>query len=205
MPRDSTATRERLVAEAERLFATQGIWQVTVREIVEAAGQKNVSALSYHFGSREGVLEHILASHARELDERRHQLLTPLDETTTTAAIVTALVRCLTERMRTESGRHYVRIVAQLSSRFPGWQNDATGGVHLTAALDLLARRPVDLPEVVRRERVVAMIMLMTSSLAERARLMGRGRRLALADADYEANLIDMLVGVITAPASLPA
>ena len=54
MPRDATATNERLLREAERLFARRGLYQVTVREITEAAGQRNVSALNYHFGSREG-------------------------------------------------------------------------------------------------------------------------------------------------------
>ena len=35
MPRDSTATKERLLREAERLFARRGLYQVTVREITE--------------------------------------------------------------------------------------------------------------------------------------------------------------------------
>ena len=34
-------------------------------EIVNAAGQRNVSALTYHFGSREGLLESILIRPAR--------------------------------------------------------------------------------------------------------------------------------------------
>ncbi len=51
MPRDATATREQRSAERERLFARRRLYQVKVREIVEAAGQRNVSALNYHFGS----------------------------------------------------------------------------------------------------------------------------------------------------------
>lgn len=46
MPRDGTATKARLLREAERLFARRGVWQITVREITQAAGQRNVSALS---------------------------------------------------------------------------------------------------------------------------------------------------------------
>ncbi len=70
MPRDSTATKERLLREAERLFARRGLYQVTVREITEAAEQRNVSALSYHFGSREGLLDAILVA-PRRPDRRR--------------------------------------------------------------------------------------------------------------------------------------
>ena len=87
MPRDSTATRDRLLAEAERLFAEVGIYQVTVREIVEAAEQKNPSALSYHFGSREGVLDEILKRHGDPIDVRRGELMAGFDATTSTAAI----------------------------------------------------------------------------------------------------------------------
>ncbi|MCB1040403.1 MAG: TetR family transcriptional regulator, partial [Acidimicrobiales bacterium] len=44
------ATRARLLDEAERLLARRGIEGVTTREIVEAAEQRNASAVSYHFG-----------------------------------------------------------------------------------------------------------------------------------------------------------
>ena len=57
MPRDSTETRARLLEESERRFAEQGVWQAGIGEIVAAAGQRNASALTYHFGSREGVLD----------------------------------------------------------------------------------------------------------------------------------------------------
>ena len=41
---------------AEALFAERGLDGVTTREILDAAGQKNQSALQYHFGSREGLI-----------------------------------------------------------------------------------------------------------------------------------------------------
>ena len=75
MPRDATETKARLAREAERLFATRGVYQVTVREIVNAAGQRNVSALTYHFGSREGLLEAILIQHGDPTDVARGEHL----------------------------------------------------------------------------------------------------------------------------------
>ena len=60
---------ERLLREAERLFARRGLYQVKVREIIEAAGQRNVSALNYHFGSREGSSTR--SSPPRRPDRRR--------------------------------------------------------------------------------------------------------------------------------------
>ena len=70
MPRDATETRNRLRREAERLFARRGVYEATLREITEAAGQRNVSALNYHFGSREGIVQAILEYHG----ERRGDL-----------------------------------------------------------------------------------------------------------------------------------
>jgi hypothetical protein len=110
-------------------------------------------------------------------------------------------------RLADERGRNYLLIVAQLAARFPTWRDarrDIDHG-HLLQALDLLERRPANLPEPVRRERLVAMMQLMTASLAERARLLDSGGEVLLDDADYAANLTDMLAGVLGAPATLPA
>ena len=63
MARDGTETRTRLLMEAERLFAEVGVWQAATGDIVRSAGQRNASALTYHFGSRQGALDAILAEH----------------------------------------------------------------------------------------------------------------------------------------------
>ena len=50
------ATRQALMLAAEQLFADKGANNVTIREIVETAGQKNESALQYHFKNLEGLI-----------------------------------------------------------------------------------------------------------------------------------------------------
>ena len=57
-------TRLWLIETAERLFAERGIDNVSLREINRAAGQKNVAALHYHFGTRESLLEAMQVSQA---------------------------------------------------------------------------------------------------------------------------------------------
>ena len=61
-------TRARLLRAGERLFAEHGIHQVRLREINALAGQRNSSALHYHFGSREGLVEAILSEHQNAMD-----------------------------------------------------------------------------------------------------------------------------------------
>ncbi len=200
MPRDATETRARLIAEAERLFAEQGIWKVRVQDIVAAAGQKNSSALSYHFGSRSGVLDAILREHGEPIDQDRGEVWASLDDDHT-PALIAALVQPLTRRLATDSGRCYLRIVAQLSAEFSRWDFDPTHvPANLNAILRLLRDRSSATDKAQRDERVLGMIQLMTASLAERARRIEAGDPLATQDHEYAANLVDMLTGIIEAP-----
>lgn len=201
MPRDATETRSRLIAEAERLFADQGIWRVRVQDIVAAAGQRNSSAVSYHFGSRQGVLDAILRDHGEPIDqERGHVWAEEGDDGT--PALIEALIQPLTRRLSTSSGRCYLRIVAQLSAEFARWDLDPTHvPANLNAILRLLRDRALAGDKAQRDERVLAMIQLMTASLAERARRIEAGNPLDTDEDVYAANLVDMLTGIIEAPA----
>jgi TetR/AcrR family transcriptional regulator, regulator of cefoperazone and chloramphenicol sensitivity len=204
VPRDATETRERLLAEARRLFATQGVFQTTSREIVEAAGQRNVSALTYHFGSRQGVLGAILLGFDEVLDAERGKLLARIGDGASTRELVAALLVPYARPLATVEGRAYLRIVAQLTERFPEWRDASLTGPYLRRILGILERRPGQLRPAIRRERVVSAITLMTAAMAERARLVAERRRGRLDDAAFLANLADMLVGVLEAPPGPP-
>jgi AcrR family transcriptional regulator len=206
VPRDATATRERLVREAERLFAREGLYRVTTREITQAAGQRNVSALNYHFGSRDGVLDVILARHGDRIDEDRGKRLARIGPDAPTRDLVAALVIPYGTSLETEEGRDYLRIVAQMTDAFAAWRDARPGvGPWLQEILGLIESRPPSLPVALRRERVLGMIMLMTAAMADRARLIEEGRRLPLGRDQFLSNLTDMLVGVLEAPHREPA
>lgn len=70
---------ERLKAEAQRLFANRGIDGVTVRDIAQAAGQKNPAAVGYHFGSKEALIRELIIDGAQIIDARRNQQLDALE------------------------------------------------------------------------------------------------------------------------------
>ena len=73
------ATRELLIRTAERLFAERGIDAVSLREIGQAAGQRNNAATQYHFGTRAGLLQAIYAHRSAAIDQRRRELLDGLE------------------------------------------------------------------------------------------------------------------------------
>lgn len=52
----SLGTRRELLLAAERLFALHGLKGVSLRQIVAATRQRNISTVHYHFGSREALV-----------------------------------------------------------------------------------------------------------------------------------------------------
>lgn len=56
---DGEETKARIIEAAGRLFAERGFSEVTSKEICEAAGT-NLTAVNYHFGSREGLYLRVL-------------------------------------------------------------------------------------------------------------------------------------------------
>ncbi len=72
---ESTSTREQLLDVAEALFLEHGVDGVSLRAIVRASGQKNQSALQYHFGGRDGLIMAILLRRAGQLEAKRRVLM----------------------------------------------------------------------------------------------------------------------------------
>jgi len=107
-------TRTRLVLAAEALFAERGLEGVSLREINRAAGQNNASALHYHFGSRDAVIEAIVALRMPPVDAHRLALLAEPGRDDP-AGLAEALVAPLAAVAREPAGRNnWLRFQAQL-------------------------------------------------------------------------------------------
>jgi AcrR family transcriptional regulator len=109
-------TRERVLAAAERLFATRGIDAVSVRDITEAAGA-NLAAVNYHFGSKHGLIDAVVQRRADQLGQRRSELLDELESSGTVElrSVIGAMVLPTAELIAADpSGRFYVSFLAAL-------------------------------------------------------------------------------------------
>jgi AcrR family transcriptional regulator len=119
-------TKQRLVSAAEDLFAARGIDGVSLREINTAAGQRNSTALQYHFVDRGGLVRAVLAKHHGDIELLRHEMLDLYEEVGEgdLRALAGALVRPSATKLRdADGGRAYLRIHAQvvnLPDRFGG-------------------------------------------------------------------------------------
>ena len=195
MPRNSTDTKTRLLDHAEKMFAEDGVYAVTNRQITEAAGQKNESALNYHFGTRNELIIALLTRRGKELDDARSERLAQIGDNPTTRELVHLLVEVYANCLHTENGCHYLRIVDQLRGWMTDWEfiasfEDDNVHEHLRYILEILQKET-------DAQRVLAMIMLMTAMTASRAQQVSVGRKLPNTHDEYVETLTDMLTGVL--------
>lgn len=74
-PGRADQTREQLIRAAESLFIENGLENVSLRAIIREAGQKNESALQYHFSNRDGLILAIQTQRMAQVDARRTTLI----------------------------------------------------------------------------------------------------------------------------------
>src|SRR3954454_22049946 len=75
MPGAAKSTKEQILLAAERLIADHGVDGVSMRQIGAAVGSGNNSAVLYHFGSKEKLVEAIFEYRLPRLRERRAELI----------------------------------------------------------------------------------------------------------------------------------
>jgi len=202
VPPNADATRERLISAAAQLFAERGIDAVSLREINSAAGQRNTTALQYHFGTREGLLRAVIAKHHTGVEIARHALLDQYEaqDRGDLRVLSAALVRPAAAKLGDgEDGRAYLRILAQLVNRAelqvsgPA-VSDPTDSTYRWRALvgELLPDETVN-----RLHRRYTALRITYVELARRAESPpGRDDRL------FTSHLIDLVTAVLGAPLS---
>ncbi len=210
MPPDASETRDKLLDAATRAFAEHGVFNASLIEITRQAGQRNRSALNYHFGSRDGVLCAVLERHVEFLARREGELLAVASRSPTADVepVIEAIVRPAAELAESGwRGRCYLLIIAELAGEDPASFSpslasalDRTGGYDVYA---LLATRMADVSDTVRVERFALITTFILRSVADRARALGRGRRHGRPQLEYEAfvrNLVAMAAAAMAAP-----
>ena len=203
----SDSTSDKLLRAALHLFARQGL-DVPLRDINELAGQRNASALHYHFGGRPELVQAIIDRY--RLSDEEHAAIEA--ELQSGPHDVRDVVEGLVDRsgawLATPDGRDYIRVVFQFVIRLPLRQQLLEGTeppslASVRAQADLIHEALPDLPEHIVRERAVASLDLVLLQVAERARIIDdEGGQGLLPEDEWKANLVDMATGLLTAPAS---
>jgi AcrR family transcriptional regulator len=205
---DAETTRARIVSVAERLFAERGVDAVSLIEIGKAAGQRNRSAVQYHFLDKAGVLEAIRLKHAPPIEQRREQMLDALGANAQRdlRSLVEVLVRPVADEVRNpDGGAAYVKLNAALIGhpRFPLLSRRATLNPTADRLLRLLSQAAPTLPEPLIGPRMLLVTGLVFHGVADGASL--AKARTRLRDEAWElfvCHLIDSVVALFGAPVS---
>ena len=202
-------TKSAIMDSAEFLMAEHGINGVSLREILRDA-KANPAALNYHFNSKDGLIQAILARRGHGIGVRRLEMLRALETTGATPTVtefIDAVVDPLVEFLHEEGepGRRFLRFVARL-------QSDRTGIIHRMEEEEypemLLGMRRVlatACSTLSKKERMLRMDMVedtMYQSLAN-AEVMSqdwRGNGHAVALDEYVSTLKRFLRGGLSAP-----
>ncbi|MET9549032.1 TetR family transcriptional regulator [Streptomyces sp. NPDC006627] len=202
-----TETREKLIRAGEEVFAAQGVDGAQLRDIVRVAGQSNPSAVQYHFGSRGGLLDAVMAARQERTERVLAAGLAHIGGDTgprTLRALLTALVTAEATELRTERGRRCLRISAQLShesgvrTRTPHPTIDGTVYWELIGRLEECLAPTV--PEPVRLERLDLALTMIGAAMADRARQYLAGTTPLTGEDVFLADLVETTAALLRAP-----
>jgi AcrR family transcriptional regulator len=113
MPGPAQSTKEQILLAAEWLIAHHGVDGVSMRQIGAAVGSGNNSAVLYHFGSKEKLVQAIFEYRLPHLRERRAQIVAerqPVD----LRGWLECQIRAVLEQSELD-GSTYMTFVASLS------------------------------------------------------------------------------------------
>lgn len=204
-------TKSLLLASAEKLFAEYGIAAVSPRQIALAANQHNQSALYYHFGSKEELIEALLEVRMANINLRRLRMLEEMEQQgrmhdmrSLLGAIAFPLVH---EINKTDGGGYYVRFLAHLFADRTlrdilithGEQSEILQRVY--SGLRSLTQA---LPEQLWTERLRFVVGGIINALAGREKMRANGEQgwYDLPEQAYINNLIDVGMACLFIPAS---
>lgn len=197
----------RILRAAEVVIAQQGT-DVSLQEIAIAAGQRNKSAVQYHFGGRDELIGAVVRWRQRELEEERMRLLVASegqDSRDDLHGLLSALVQPMLDLVdggeATHSARFLERVrhhsaVADDLNLFDG---SRPAVAIIFARLDRVLRSSA-VPEALHRYRLESLATALVSLVADYERLKERGE----VEVD-PSDIVTMLAALVLAPHSTPS
>jgi AcrR family transcriptional regulator len=179
-----------------------GIEVVSLREITRAAGQRNATALQYHFGNRRELVRAILAKHNLDVEAERHEMLDELEARSGATARdwVQALVLPAAAKLADrDGGRDYLRIMAELMNR-PDPKFDRQTLEDTRSSINRWRKLMAPLmPElsVNRLHRRFTSLRIMHFKLGRRAKSSRRRD-----DRLFASHLVDLIAAILVSPVS---
>jgi AcrR family transcriptional regulator len=202
-------TRDLILAAAERLFAEHGVGTVSNRQVSEAAGQGNNTAVGYHFGTKADLVRAVVRRHSEPIEQIRAQMLAELPTEPRLGDWVGCLVRPVPEYLGTlGKPTWYARFGAQAMTDPALRQiivDEALTSPQLQQIREGLDASLPTLPANVRVERGDMARHLIVHTCAEYERAVAEGLPTPSPTWQHLAtNLADAITGLLLAPITTP-
>lgn len=196
-------TRQQILDAAEALFAQTGIAHTSTRAILRASGQRNESALQYHFGGRDGLVAALHARRMAQVEQLRQERLAAIapDLDLDLRDILEMQVMPFVDRARADAGFvHYLCAIGEVvfSPRAKLMRLIDHYDIGSDATLRTQMRRVLashDADAMLRRADLCRRFMIM--SLSQWCR--EHGSLDGPASAQFVVDLLDMMTAMLTA------
>ena len=186
--------REDILDAAEQMIAEHGV-RVPLRDIAVAAGQRNNSAVNYHFKNRQELIDAVVRRRLEPMEEQRRLMLAASGHPN-----VENSLRIMVLPLIAVDSAHYARFL-QAAALHLRTDLDQMQGSVWPQVIDDLARAVPTADRRARRRRVSAVATAMFALLADRE----RQARVDSAAAATPDEIIAMLGAMLTAPIPHPA
>ncbi|MFD4507321.1 TetR/AcrR family transcriptional regulator [Streptomyces sp. NPDC058457] len=194
--------KQQIVLAAERLFAEHGLDGVSLRQISAAAGNGNNTAVQYHFGTKERLVQEIFEYRLPYLNERRGLLVARRRPEGLRSWVECHILPVLEQGE--QEGSHYLSFVAMLQQYgrrdvFERLSAELSGPT--VDFVDRVGALLPHLPEPFRGHRISQALAFGVHAAANRERTRSRGGSV-LPFAVHVGDLLDGLIGFLQAPVS---
>jgi AcrR family transcriptional regulator len=201
VPAAAKSTKEQILVAAERMIADRGVDGVSMRQIGAAVGSGNNSAVLYHFGSKDKLVEAVFEHRLPPLRARRAELVAERAPVDLRGWVECQVVAVLEQSDVPDS--NYLSFVASISQhggeafkhlpkRFAKGQHEYEEQVRALL---------IELAEPLRTHRLTQFMAMTVHTAANRERARAL-RRPVLPLALEISNLVDCMVGFLSAPVS---
>ena len=159
-----------MIEIADRLIGEYGLDDVSMRDVASAAGQRNNSAVQYHFGSRDGLILQVLRQRMVGINADRLNRLEAADAAglgQDLSTLVRAFFEPVVDLLRSRpSATHYARFLQRVGPVLA----PAIPEAHLRSSADDIVMRMIDvlshLPRRVAFERIDLAAQMFIGALA---------------------------------------
>lgn len=193
--------KHRLLDAAEEVLARDGLRGLKITAITKLAGQRNASAVHYHFGSLDGLIKAYVQTRQAPVDEARRRGLNNLGEAPSLPEVVEAILVPLADLLDDERGRAYLRVLPEIVA-VAAWSKawvDHYSSHGLITGFEHFTRVRPDLPEHLAVERYRAMLLASTTLLGHRA-WHDQAVPPGLSVDEFRSNLFAMAAAMLDAP-----